>query len=137
MLDLTELIITRQYLLGETDIPDISHRSGVNLKAIDDELVVFWDNANTMGEQMHGTQEFQFKIRKIDIIDIKSFPKQNVPEGDNSWNTERYPELIITHKDPYEVVDFFTSKFQSSESYWIKALSKYLAKQFNINIEQE
>ena len=137
MQDLTELISKRQFLLGGTDIPDISHSSGVFIKTTNDKLIVFWDNSNTMGEQMNGRQEFQFNINKRDIVAIKSFPKQDVQDGDNLMNTDHYPELIITHKDPYEVVDFFTTKFQSTESYWIKALAKYLSNQFEINIEQE
>ena len=136
MQDLTEIITKRQFLLGLTDIPDISHTSGVHIKTTEDELIVFWDNSNTMDEQMNGRQEFQFNIRKKDILTIKSFPKQDIQEGDNSWNTDHYPELVITHQDPYGVVEFFTTKLQSSESYWIKALAKYLSQQFNLNIDQ-
>ena len=137
MQDLALLVSERQYLLGETDIPDISHESGVYIRVTQELLIIFWNNAGTIGEQVFGKQEDEVQIKKTDIISIKSLPKQDIHESDNSWSTTQYPELIINHKDPYEVVSFFTTKLRHSESYWIKALTKYLSQALEITIEHE
>lgn len=137
MPNLTEQLTKRQFLIGETDIPDLSPSGGVYIQATPDELIVKWDNSNTMGDLMSGREEHEFRISRADIITIKALPKQSIHESDNSWSTDHYPEIIIIHKDPFEVVDNFTTKFRNSESYWIKALAKHLSQQFNLTIEQE
>jgi hypothetical protein len=137
MRDFALLVSERQYLLGETDIPDIYYESGVYIKVTEHGITISWNNSNTIGENVYGRQDFEVQIKKTAIISIKSFPKQDIQEGDNSWSTNHYPELVINHKDPYEVVDFFTTKLRHSESYWVKALSKYLSQELDIKIEQE
>jgi hypothetical protein len=139
MPDLEEQILKRKYTLSGTDIPDTPQSTEVYIKVTPQGVVINWNNSNTYDETITGREEFQINITKDQIVQLKIFPRPDASEGDtyNYSNYDDYPELQIIHKDPYEVVDNFTTEIVTTQTYWIKALAKYLSKKLDINVVQE
>lgn len=64
---------------------------------------------------------FEYK----DIISVEVIENVDVTDQDD-LNYEKYPTLIIKHKDRYELVEEFTTSVVHKQIYFIKALERCL-----------
>jgi len=121
-------------LYVETDFPQIPFllpiHSIVNINS--DKISIYVERTGSLAADESG----YFEINKNDIIKVEAIflPELSEEDLELAGQLAESSQLIIYQKDPYEIVEYFTHKFESNKHYWIKAVVKYLKEDLKINV---
>src|SRR5438552_2143576 len=121
--------------LASTDIPDFpaSPPYPAVVTVVDRAVHVEANRTGTVGELLGLSTDVHtsFEIKREDIksVRVKILPDVSDDFESSRWNQLSCSQLAIQHKDPYEVVEEFTTIFESAKSYWIRALRKMLSEE--------
>lgn len=82
-----------------------------------------------------GDEEADIHFPKDDILGVDIVLRHDIPDDtDLGWTHDSdLSTVIISHRDPFEVVPCFKSTFTSAKSYWPKALAKALHEKLGID----
>jgi hypothetical protein len=72
-------------------------------------------------------------LSKSDMVRIDAILTKDIP-AEKSREDEDYSTATIRHRDPFGVVPFFETTFQSDKSYWIRALLKAGNELFKVEV---
>jgi hypothetical protein len=99
---------------------------------VTDDLSFHAKRAGTLGADI----AFTFRIPKDSVVKALLRLKPDVPDDFeyNPWNQPEVSELEIRHRDPFEVVPYFTTVFSSTKRYWIKAFAKMLSDKLKLTV---
>jgi hypothetical protein len=119
----------------ETDIPDLPSSTPINarLSIVGDAIHIVAYRTGSLA----GDITYQFDLPKDQIIRVYARILSDVPDDEqySTWNQPECSDLSIFHKDPFEVVPEFQTRFSSKKSYWIKAVCKMIEEKLQLDID--